>query len=897
MNRSEIIESLFHKALDLPPGEREAFLRKSCGDDPDLLDEIQSLVSAHETGSDFFEQPAWSSLVKPQSKARPELDALEPEEGLPFERLGEFRLIRRLGEGGMGVVYLAVQESLGRRVALKAMRPERLGSIEAQTRFQREIDAVSELRHPSIVTVFGSGEEQGVRYFVMEYVPGQGLDAILREARLHEARVPIPQVLEWTREIASALQSAHEAQILHRDLKPSNIVITPEGRAMLMDFGVARHLNLSTLTLTGEFRGTPNYASPEQIHARRGSIGAQTDIYSLGVTLYEAVTGAVPFQGETTEQVFKKILDEEPLPPRKLNPSISRDLETVILTALEKAPERRYPCMADFGEDLKRIVQGEMITARPAGMATRMMKRVRRNPVLSGVLLAAGLLLLCFFGYVLWSYPQILEERDRAEAQREAALEAKRVAEIETEKFQAINRFLEGMLASPDPSVSGRELKVADLLGNAAEQIGYSFNTQPAIKSALLDTIGKTFAGLGLLAEAETQLAAALALRREVLGEEHPDTILSMNNLAIVYRKQRRDSEAENLLRKVIETNRERFGEEDAITLASMGNLGLVLKDQGKLDEAEALQKKVLGLHRRVHGEASVETLRAVNNLASTYWQQRKYTEAEALQEKVLEAKRAMLGEEHPSTLITLNNLAITLKQQGRLDEAEKLQRELLDVQSRVLGEEHPDTLSAMYNLANTLKAQARYAEAEALQRKVLEARQRSLGALHEDTLASLHYLAILCWESGKPEEAEALFQEVIAKSRKSLGADHADTLLAVNNLICLYTDQARHEKAAPLFEEAIAVCARTPGRALKVAEYEVSYAKNLIELNRFEDAEARLLSGYRTFKEAQGDSGERTRDTIDQLVALYERWGKPERAEVFRALLARDPDGSQDDP
>lgn len=397
-DRTKRIEELFHVALKLTTEERNAYLAEACAKDPSLKDEVESLLAAYDDKPDLLRRLTETAPNQREGEERADSGGSEVEPGLPFERLGEFRLIRRLGEGGMGVVYLAEQESLGRQVALKVIRPERVGTLEAEARFGREIEAASELRHPSIVTVYGSGEEQGVRYFAMELVPGKGLDVLLREASSREEKIPVPKTLGWIKDIARALQCAHENGIIHRDVKPSNARITPEGRAILMDFGVARRTELSTLTLTGSFRGTPHYASPEQIKARKQKIDARTDVYSLGVALYEAITGRVPFEGETTEQVFRKILEEEPISPRQLNPSISRELETIVITAMEKNPDRRYQTMSAFAEDLERFLAGESISAKPAGWVHKTAKWIKRHRFSS---FAAAVLLIVLGGLLI----------------------------------------------------------------------------------------------------------------------------------------------------------------------------------------------------------------------------------------------------------------------------------------------------------------------------------------------------------------------------------------------------------------------------------------------------------------------------------------------------------------
>src|SRR5262245_26086125 len=286
---------------------------------------------------------------------------------LPFERLGDFRLVSRFGEGAMGVVYLAEQISLGRRVALKVIRPERSGLASAEARFQREAQALARLRHPHVVTVFAAGEDRGVRYLAMELVPGRGLDEALAEAQARGETIPVPTALRWAAQIARALECAHAAGIVHRDVKPSNVRIAADGRALLLDFGLARDLESGALTATSDFRGTPYYASPEQVEPGRGEIDARTDVYGLGALLYECLTGRPPFVGETTEQVFHLILSKEPRSPREIQRAVTRDVETVVLTAMEKEPARRYATAAELADDLEALLEVRPIRARPAG--------------------------------------------------------------------------------------------------------------------------------------------------------------------------------------------------------------------------------------------------------------------------------------------------------------------------------------------------------------------------------------------------------------------------------------------------------------------------------------------------------------------------------------------------
>ncbi len=306
--------------------------------------------------------------------------AAEAEEGLPFERLGEFRLLRKLGEGGMGAVYLAEQESLGRVVALKAIRADLRGSPTAAARFRREAHLVAKLRHPHIVAVFAVGEETGVLFLAMEYVPGRGLDEELKDAASSGSRVPVSDAVRWAAEIADALTCAHAEGIIHRDVKPSNVRITPEGRALLLDFGVAHEIGEDRLTVAGSFVGSPLYAAPEQLRGAEGAIDARTDVFGLGALLYECVAGRAPVAPGTMEQILHRVLIDEPAPPRRLRPGIPRDLEVVVLKALEKDPARRYQSAAAMADDLRAIIEFRPISARPPGPAGRAWRWARRHP-------------------------------------------------------------------------------------------------------------------------------------------------------------------------------------------------------------------------------------------------------------------------------------------------------------------------------------------------------------------------------------------------------------------------------------------------------------------------------------------------------------------------------------
>ena len=882
-DRVDKIRTLFNTALEHEGSERDAFLDEACGGDRSIREEVESLIDAFEKNTRFLESPSWSEFVGPDAGEGPESAGLEAEPGLPFERLGEFRLIRRLGEGGMGVVYLAVQESLGRQVALKITRQDRIGSLEAAARFWREIEAVSGLRHPNIVTVFGSDEEEGVRYFAMELIPGRGFDEILRDAAAQGKKIPAPTILRWIHEIADALDCAHQAGIIHRDVKPSNIRITPEGRAMLMDFGIARHTMLSSLTLAGEFRGTPRYASPEQIRAGGKKIDARTDIYSLGATLYEAVAGRVPFDGETTEQVFQQVLQEEPVPPRRLNPAISRDLDTVILASLEKERSRRYRTVVDFAGDLHGLLTGGTIRVRPAGLGAKVWKRIRRNPLLSaatGIALAAVVTLLV---YGAWSYAQITKE---------------------TKKQVAVIAFLEDMLLAPDLDREGKDVRVVEILESALADLDGAFGEEPEIEALLRSTIGKTYYALGLYKEAEQQISAALATREDILGSGHRETLTSMSDLSLVFWKLGRIDEAETLQRRALDGRRRKLGRDHEDTLDSMNSLATVLVDRNKLAEAESIFRELMATRSRVVGEEDSSTLTSMNNLGNLFYNQGKLSEAEGIFRRIVEIQTRAMGEKNSVTLTAMNNLAFILGEEGKFDEAEKVLRRALEIRKQELGEdhsetltsmnllgtflyrlgkysdaeslfgrvlelriehlgeEHHETLTSMNNLAAVLLIQGRLSEAESIHRKALEIKRRDRGEDHPSTLRSKNNLALVLKRKGDFAGAEPLYREVLEAQIRSPGREHPDTLSTQNNLAALLMAMDRLDEADSIFSEIMTIAAKSPEElGYAVLTSRVRYGECLISLERYEEARIQLQIGYDGSKAAHGEKHSLTRD------------------------------------
>ncbi|MBU0756421.1 MAG: tetratricopeptide repeat protein, partial [Planctomycetes bacterium] len=875
-------------------------------DNPSLLTEVKSLLAVHDhTPFSGLQKPAWNYHLKFPDQSPGAAD-LEPDPDLPFDQLGEYRLIRRLGRGGMGVVYLAVQEPLGRQVALKVIRPEKKGSFEIESRFYREAEAISKLNHPGIVTVYGSGEEQGVRYYAMELLRGAGLNELLQDAASRSERIPMQKVVGWIREIAEALATAHEAGIIHRDVKPSNIHITADGKVMLMDFGIARNMDLSTLTLTGEFRGTPHYASPEQIRAGRDEIDERTDIYSLGVTFYRAVTGRIPFEGETTEQVFHQILEVEPVPPRRLNPYISREAETIIATAMEKDKKRRYQNMAAFAEDLRRLQGGETILAKPAGMGIKLLKRIQRYPALSAAMISIVLLI----AVIPWIF--VVKEREQREAaeaanimiqkQRNEAIASKkeaesqraqveiekRKAEEEAETAEAVLDFVVGLFRSSDPAEArGAEITAREILDRSAEKAENMFIDQPVVRGRLLFVMGKIYGLLGRFSDAAPLLEDSVEIRRRALGTDHPDTLISIDALSLLYKDQGQYERSEQLCREVLEKRRQVLGEDHPDVLNSMNNLACLLLVQGRYEKAEAIYLEVLEKRKKAPWDDHPAMIESLNNLAVLYGRQGRLVEAEPLFIDALEINRRLKGDDHPNTIESINNLAILYDGQGRFKEAESLYIKALEKSRHILGDDHPITIGFLHNMAFLYEKQGCYEKAEPLLLEVIERSKGTLGDDHPDTLSSLNNLGNVYKAQGRLDEAESIYKEGLEKRRQVLPEDHPDIYSSMNNLALTYQAQGRYEEAKPLFLEALEKRTRILG---KDHPYVLDSLNNLAGFffcqKKYEEAEPYALEHYSRTKVKYGDSHPNTLKVIDLLILIYDKWGKTKEVEKYSALV-----------
>jgi eukaryotic-like serine/threonine-protein kinase len=643
--------------------------------------------------------------------------------------IGPYHLLQRIGEGGMGEVWLADQKQpVRRRVAIKLIKAG-MDTREVVARFESERQALALMDHPAIAKVFDAGSTpEGRPYFVMEYVAGVPITDYCDKHKLTTR-----QRLDLFILVCEGVQHAHQKAIIHRDLKPSNILVSEvDGKPMprIIDFGVAKatsqRLSAATMyTRVGSIIGTLGYMSPEQADSTGEDIDTRTDVYSLGVVLYELLVGALPFDFNKLayDEILRRLrVEDAPRPSTKLRtlggvsaitaqnrgadvPTLTRqlrgDADAITLKALEKDRARRYATPSELAADIGRYLRNEPVIARPASAGYRARKYIRRHRL--GVAVAgAGIVLLVGFAIAqAVELRRITRERDRADR---------------------ITQFMTGMFKVSNPSEArGATVTAREILDKAAKDIGTGLNNDPELQAKMMYTMADTYFGLGLYSRARSLLEGAVEIQRRVLGPEHRETLASMSLLAETLMREVRLAEGEKLAREALEVQRRVLGPEHPETLLSMLRLANTLHTEGRYSESEQLYRATLDIQRRVLGPEHLDTLTSMQNLAGSLLYQHRYADAEKLYRETLDIQRRVLSPEHPNALVSMRNLAVTLDHQGRYAEADKLYRETLEIQRRVLGPEHPSTLNTLELAAGALSRQRRFGDAETLYREAIQ--------------------------------------------------------------------------------------------------------------------------------------------------------------------------------
>ena len=813
-------EAVFDGALQLPPDQRAAYIQAACAGNQPLLDRLQSLLAAHDRLAGPLEQPAMPS-------SRPTINISPPPlSEKPGDKISHYKLLQQIGEGGCGVVYMAEQEEpVRRRVAFKVIK---LGMDTKQVvaRFEAERQALALMDHPNIARVFDAGAtDTGRPFFVMELVRGIKITDYCDQNNLSTA-----QRLDLFVQVCQAIQHAHQKGIIHRDIKPSNILVTLHDGVpvpKVIDFGIAKattdqRLTDKTLfTQFEQFIGTPAYMSPEQAELSGLDIDTRSDIYSLGVLLYELLTSRTPFDPKELlaaglDAMRRTIREKEPprpstrlstmlaadlttvakkrhSEPPKLIHSLKGDLDWIVMKTLEKDRTRRYETANGLAMDVERYLHNEPVIARPPSRLYRFQKLVRRNKLAFAAAAAVFLALCLGFGISTWMF---FREQ-----------QARRLARTEAKRSQQVALFLEDMLKGVGPGVAlGQDTALLrGILDKTVTRLAKDLSDQPEVQAELCNTIGEVYRALGLYSKAEAMHRGARAMQAKLRGARSADIATSLNDLALVLRDLGKYPEAEALQRQVLDLRRKLLGNEHPDVADCLNNLALVLRSEGKLKEAEQLHTEALAVQRKLLGQENLAVATSLNNLALTLRDAGKLAEAEASYREALAMQRKIVGNEHPAVALTLDNLAFVLRDEGKLAEAETLQRQSLAMQRKLFGQEHPLVATALNDLALILDKQGKRAEAETLHREALAMRRKLLGNDHLEVASSLDNLALTLLTPGRLDEAESLERQALAIRRKLLGNDHLAVAGSLNNLGLILRDQSKLPEAEASFREALA--------------------------------------------------------------------------------------------
>lgn len=766
------VESLYLEASALGTSERSLFLDRTCAGQSGLRGKVEGMLRADAARPDF--------LVHPPSRLAAE--AFEKAEDWP-ELIGPYRTLGVLGQGGMGTVYKAEQESPLRIVALKVIRP---GMVDcgALRRFVQESEVLARLQHPGIAQVYHAGAADGQAYFAMEFIEGRPLLAYAAEKSL-----ATKDRLGLMMKICDAVQHAHQRGILHRDLKPGNILVDESGQPKILDFGVARILDsdsrVTRQTDLGQLIGTLDYMSPEQTLGDPLGMDVRSDIYSLGVILYELLAGRKPYETKqrTLPELVRAIREEDPEPLSTINRGYRGDVETIVEKALEKEKNRRYASAAELGEDIRRHMAHEPILAMPASAsyrAAKFFRRYRTGVVVGGVFL---LMLLGFATGMAILAMRTTRERD--------------IARTERERADAVVDFLQNdVLAQANSDAQSGptrdpNLKVRDALDRAAARIEGKFETQPLVEASIRQTIGETYTIVGVLPSAAHQLEQALEIRRRLLGNDHLDTIATMASLGSIYRSEG-IAQGEPLLREALRTGTRVLGEQHPVVLKAMSALVETFIDLARPKEAEELLGKAIEIQRRVQGSDGPATIANTIQMAVVYTMQGEFPQAEQLYLQVIDAQS-----KHPRPAPEpFSNLGNLYERQGRFKEAETYLQKAMDIASRTMNEERPFRLYMLESMGALYRDVGRFDEAEANFQQVWRLRRRVIGEGNRNTLSDLFYLGDLYCTENKWAPGEKMLLEAVDAQARLLGDGHRFTLRTMSSLSLCYLRQDKLDSA-----------------------------------------------------------------------------------------------------
>jgi len=866
--RWERVQLLFHAAAELPEAERGDFLRAECGGDHGLLEQTLALLAADAEGSGFLDAGIAAAAEKVLQ---------HPEVAWPLREFGPYRITGVLGEGGMGVVYRAHRADLSSDVAVKVLR-DALLSPSRRERFTFEQRALAQLNHPAIARLYDAGAmSDGAPWFAMELVEGVPITDYCRAHGLSiEAR------LRLFREVCGAVEHAHAHALLHRDLKPSNLLVRADGQVRLLDFGIAKSLETlvdsDELTRTGLRLMTPAYAAPEQV--RGGPLGVRTDIYSLGVILYELLAGRLPFdlEGLTPSEAATVLTEQEPKRPSTVardplagaSRAAWNDLDVLCLTAMHRDESRRYRTVDALIRDLDRFLSDEPLEARADSFRYRAGKFLHRHraAVFAGV--AAFVVLVTMVAFYT---ARLTASRNEARA------EAQRARRIET--------FMTGLFAGGDPAAGPSDtLRVITLVDRGARD-AKNLSAEPEVQADLEATLGGIYQAWGRLDQADSMLSMSWEHRQSSAHATPGDRARSLMALALLRSAQERHDEAESLAGRALALAKGGEPPGGPLVAEATATLGQVLENRGSYFAADSVLTEAVRLMSS-SGNATAERIEAETELANTRYYLGRLAEADSINRRVALLTPLVYGPRHPNVANDLINLGSYQQQIGHYPQAESLFRQALEISRGWYGDDHQLTAACLTDLARALVYQQRFDEAAKLLEQALAVQQRIVGPRSPEVAGTLSSMADIALYRDRYEEALALFGRAAEIYREAYGSHHPRLAITLSNLGSTEMQRKRDREAERWFRESIeAYAGAVPANNLDVGITRIKLGRALLHQRRYAEAERETLAGYRIVS-AQADPGISFLVAARKdLVADYEELGRPADADRFRKELA----------
>ncbi len=876
--RWQKVQSLFHEAAALPLAEQRGFLETQCGNDVALIDEVLILLQEDSRSDSMLDR----DIAQVAEQVLNDSSSQTP----PFKEFGRYRILNIIGEGGMGVVYLAERDDLGARVAIKVLRDAWLSPARRE-RFAIEQRTLAQLNHPWIARLYDADSTpDGTPFFVMEYVEGIPLTNFCRQ---HSCSVA--ETLRLFRNICEAVLYAHQHAVIHRDLKPSNILVKEDGTIRLLDFGIAKQMETAggavEQTMTGLRLMTPAYAAPEQMRGEQ--VGIQTDVYSLGVLLHELLAGCLPFDltNLTPAQAEKFLIEQEPEKPSivagqitasshgkndasSLSKTAWADLDVLCLTAMHKDVAQRYQSVEALIRDVDHYLKGEPLEARPDSLRYRTRKFVTRH---RRSLSAAAAVLVAVIGLVIFYTVRLTRARNAALAQ--------------AERTKRIQSFMLNLFQGGDPSAApADDLRVVTLLDRGVME-ARNLDAEPAVQAELYETLGGIYEQLGEYDRANSLLQSALAKSQAVFGPDSAETAKSLLALASLRDARAQYEEAERLVRQAIDIEDRKLPTNDPAKMKASLELGKIQEDRGAYDQSIATLERTVRFYS-TPGSSQADFADSLYELANAHFYAGHYETSEALNQRVLGLYKEIYGERHPLVADVLVNLGAIRLDLGHYPEAEQYDRQALAIVQSWYGEDSPETATDLTLLARALIYQKRFDEASALLQQSLAIKENAFGKIHPSVASTLNELGSVALNENKYDDAEKYFAHMADIYRQVYGEHHYLYATALSNLASVYMAEKQWPRAEKMYREVIPLYVETQSAThVNTGIARMKLGRILLHEDRYAEAAHESQAGYDILITQMDPGVSWLVKAREDLVEEYDALKRPDLAAKFRTELA----------